>query len=159
MKTWKQSVLIGIVAIIAIVIFLNGCASNLIPNTAHAEDPPGLEVDPENCAFIGGRIRAINGHDFNAGEGAILNYPGRSIRVPSGEKLIALVHYYINRADGMYYGFKYVSLPPLENEGSYVLYIESNTTNLEDNHIRFFKLNKNSGELENAGGATFVEKP
>jgi hypothetical protein len=161
MKNLIKSVFFGMVVIIAFGIFLNGCISAEIyrPDPAVAEDPPGMEVDPASCAFIGGRIRAINGHDFSAGEGAILDYPGRTVRVPSGEKIVAMVHYYFQTTSVAFYGFKYVSLPPLESGGSYVLIIATTSTNPKDDDIHFFKLNPDSGKFDNADGATFVVNP
>jgi hypothetical protein len=148
-------------------VFLNGCgtmgaamfAGMYKPNPASAVDPPGLQVDPANCAYLGGPIRAIGNYDFNEGQGAMKEYPARSIRVPSEVKMAALVHYYYSTSDTEYYGFKNVSLPPLENGGSYVLTLGAPSTifsNLDSGDIIFKKVNPTSGKLENVEGAKLL---
>jgi len=143
-------------------ILLNSCGSlnnYYIPDPNIAEDPPGLLINPENYAFIGGKIRAINQYDFNPFVGAIREYPTRTLRVPVGETLAVLVHYNMRSSTTEYYGFRLVSLPPLENGGSYVLYLNNppfGPSSFRDSHIIFLKLNQNSGGYESVPGATFL---
>jgi len=145
------------------IFLLNGCSSQptrYILDLTIAENPPGLLIDPENYAYIGGRIRAINNHDFNPLTGAMREYPTRTLRVPSGESLIALVHYQHQSSTTVFFGFKFVSLPPLENGGSYILYLSNppfGPSSFQDRHIKFLKLNQDSGIYENVLGVTFAD--
>jgi hypothetical protein len=85
-------------------------------------------------------------------------YPTRSIRVPGEIKMVATVHYHYTTSGTEYYGFKSVSLPPLENGISYVLFLGAPATifsDWDDDDIFFKKVNPVSGRLENAEGATF----
>jgi hypothetical protein len=124
-----------------------------------AEDPPGLSVDPEHCAYIGGPIRAIDNFDFDPGKGAMQSYLGRTLRVPTGVKMVALVHYNYNANNINYFGFKRISLPPLENEGVYVLFIDPYVgfTMWNEKQAVLRKLNIDTGEYETIPGATFVK--
>jgi len=153
-------------------IFLNSCVSFAInryyPDPYSAVDPPGLAIDSENYAYLGGRIRAINEYDFNPGMGAVQSYPVRSLRVPAGEPQIALVYYYYaisNRINSSqvqvttHYGFKIVSLPPLENGVSYVLYLAAPGNNIwEDSHILFKRIDPVSWKIEDIRGAAFADE-
>ena len=121
------------------------------PNPAEAVDPPGLTIDHQNFAYLGGPIRAINNNDFNPGMGAVMSYSGRTLRVPAGENINALVHYYYFTDRYTAYGFSYVSLPPLENGGSYIVFFRG-----FDNRLVFQKLNSDSGNFESIRGATRV---
>jgi hypothetical protein len=157
--------LTGIISFIAITGFsMVGCASHYSglykPDREVAEDPPGLSVDPENCAYIGGPIRAIDDFDFNPEEGAMYRYSGRTVRVPAGETMVALIHYNYTASNTTYYGFKHVSLPPLENGGLYVLFFDQYAGGWEwfdDRQAVLRKLNIDTGEYEDVPGAAFVK--
>ncbi|MCL2720815.1 MAG: hypothetical protein FWD47_05700 [Treponema sp.] len=153
--------LLGILCfILPFIVFLNGCEAipPYMPDLTIAENPRGLSVDPENCAYIGGRIRAIGNHDFDPGKGAMESYPTRTVRVPAGETMIALIHYAHQSQTTVYYGFKFISLPPLESGSSYLLYLDAPSfgTNWKNKQINLKRVNLDSGILENIEGATFI---
>ena len=156
-------------------IFFSSCTMIQInkyhPYPSKAEDPPGLAIDSENFAYLGGPIRAIGDYDFDPGKGAIRNYPGRTLRVPSGENIKAFVYCSMpidNYQSGSYqvtviqYGFIYVSLPPLEKGCSYILYLSSPKSAWEksstwlDEHIILMKKNPNTWKYESVHGAAFI---
>ena len=163
----------GIVFLVSI--FFSNCAmmeiNKYYPYPSNAEDPPGLIIDSENFAYLGGRIRAIDDYDFDPGKGAIRNYPVRTLRVPSGENIKAFVYcsmplysyqsgnYQVNVVQ---YGFIYVSLPPLEKGCSYILYLSTPKSSREtsstwlDEHIIFMKKNPNTWKFESIQGAAFA---
>jgi hypothetical protein len=161
----------GIIAFIAIIGFsIVECASFLPhhrPAREFAEDPPGLSVDPANCAYIGGKIRAIDDFDFDMGKGALYSYSGRTVRVPAGETMVALVHYNYQVDSTVYYGFSHISLPPLENGGLYVLFFNPydsiggtaglRNRSLSNKHITFRKLNKDTRKYEDIKGANIIQ--
>jgi len=157
-------------------IFFSSCAMIKInmyyPYPSEAEDPPGLTIGSENFAYLGGPIRAIGDYDFEPGKGAIRDYPGRTLRVPSGENIKAFVYCSMplySYQSGSYqvtviqYGFIYVSLPPLEKGCSYILYLSSSKSARKksitwlDEHIIFMKKNPNTWKFENVHGAAFVD--
>jgi len=133
-------------------------ASFLKPDPAVAVDPPGFTVDPANAAYLGGPIRAIGTYDFDEGQGAMKEYQNRSVRVPSGIALSVLVHYHFQSSMGEWWGFKYVSLPPLEKGVSYILFFDGAalTGVPRDGNIRFQRVNPDSGKLETINGATIA---
>lgn len=163
-----ELMIIGSVFVCSILLY--SCASTITayyasllykPRPAVAEDPPGLTIDPANCAYLGGPIRAIGDFDFNPEKGAMYSYPGRTVRVPAGEKMVALVHYIFEKGNIAYYGFKRISLPPLENGCSYMLYFTNpdwEAMDLDDSNVKLFKFNPNSKKFEEVGGATLIDK-
>ena len=148
-------------------IVINGCAMSAInryyPDPAVAENPPGLAIDTENFAYLGGPIRAIGSYDFNPGKGTMRDYSGRTVRVPAGEEMAAFVHYSYTTSDGSinttYYGFKLVSVPPLENGITYVLYIGNPTAHnkWEDKNISLLRIDPVSWKIKNIPGAKFIQ--
>jgi hypothetical protein len=140
---------------------LSSCitAKTYSPDQIAAENPPGLSIDLENCVYLGGPIRAINQYDFDPKMRAVSFYPKRSICIPAGENITALVHYNFSSTTVMYYGFKFVSLPPLEKGCFYILYTDGIAIagNLSDKNIIFKKLNTKSGKYENVEGAFFIK--
>jgi len=152
-------------------IFLNCCSmytiNRLYPYPSEAVDPPGLIINPENFAYLGGSIRAIDNYDFDPGKRAIGNYPKRALRVPAEENIKALVYY--SSSIGSYrtgslqvniiqHGFKFVSLPPLENGCFYILYIKPEKySDIEDKNIILMRRNPKTWKFENVHGAAFIE--
>jgi len=151
------------VAFLLICFSFTGCmsmfASFFKPDPASARNPPGLTVDPENAAYLGGPIRAIGSFDFDEGQGAMKEYQNKSVRVPSGVELSVLVHYNFQSSEMEYYGFKYVLLPPLEKGISYIVFFEGAALLgvPQNGNIRFKRVNPDSGKLENVKGATVAK--
>jgi len=149
-------------------IVMNGCAMFTInqyyPDPAAAENPPGLAIDTENFAYLGGPIRAIGSYDFNPGKGAILDYSGRTVRVPAGEEMTVLVHYSYTTSNSttrtLYYGFKPVSVPPLKNGNTYVLFIDNPKAHdkWENKNIKLLSIDPVSWRINNIPGAKFVNQ-
>ena len=169
-------------------IFFNGCTMFIVnkytPKPASAEDPPGADIDPENFAYLGGLVRgivifnsnfdpdseeeinledAMKLYDFNPGQKAMRTYNKRTVRVPSGERMIAMMHFDHSYTSGnimtTYYGFVLVLLPPLENGVSYILYLGTpNNNNWKNSDIYFKRINPKSWKVENVPGAVFFTR-
>jgi hypothetical protein len=162
MKKEKYLELWIISLLLVVSIFFSSCASFYAdlyrPDLSVAEIPRGLDIDSENIAYLGGPIRSINGFGL-AANGPSSKNPGRTIIVPSGETINAIVEFSTTPVNGIYYyGTKQVSLPPLERGHLYVLFLGDPTSmnNWKDKNIRFKMLNPNSGKYEDVKGATFV---
>ena len=149
-------------------IVINGCSMFAInqyyPDPAVAENPPGLDIDTENFAYLGGPIRAIRNHDFNPGKGTMWDYSGRSVRVPAGEEMTVLVHYSYTISNSTmsttYYGFIPVSIPPLENGITYLLYIGNPKASdkWEDKNINLLSIDPVSWRIKHIPGAKFIKQ-
>jgi hypothetical protein len=145
--------------------FFYSCTTNQAriyePIKEEAVNPPMLSVDIANCAYLGGAIRAIDDYDFDPIYGALRDYSYRTLRVPVEQKrMVALVHYNFIWGNTNYYGFKYILLPPLENGGLYMLYIDPKAGGRlwDDRQAVLKKLNNDSGIYENVvPGAVYVQ--
>ena len=146
-----ETAIIGLIFLFGI--FLIGCAS--IPDPVTAENIPGLSVNPENSAYLGGRIGAIGNYDFNAGSGVKVSNPERILRVPAGQKMIVSVYYiyfyYFFGFWGYSKGFMPIIIPPLENEGVYRISIKGFAT-----RAILEKFNNDTKKYEKVKGAAFV---
>ena len=157
-----------LILILLFSVVINNCSMYTInqyyPDPADAENPPGLYIDTKNFAYLGGQIRAIKDYDFNPGQGAIHNYPKRSVRVPAGEEMTALVYYSYTISNGtmstIYYGFRHISVPPLENGIAYILYIDNSTAHnkWDDKNINFLRIDPVSWRIKKLSGAKFIQQ-